>query len=228
MEVVSVCTGRAWRVVLAAHDSAARRTVDDLLDQRTRWQACKLGWQLAGSREYATDADPLIDVDVAVERDAAVVVSLDGRTMRVRPAHRSPPPPLRVATAEECVETGLRWVLGWDHLGCLHPDEFAFWASRTEARVYVATDVAAWLADCARVPLDGLERRTGIFATYMNENVRLGELSKLVDALDATHPQALVGAGIFVTSAPGARALIAVADLDERQGTLGGGTYGRL
>jgi hypothetical protein len=228
VEVVSVCTGRAWRVGLAARDDAARRAVEGLLHDHSEWVACGAGWQLGGLREFATDADPLIDVTVAVERDPAVVATLDERAVRVRPARGSPPRPLRVATAAECVEAGLRWVLGWDHLGCLHPDEFSFWALRTEARVYVATDVDAWLATGTRIPLDGLEAQAGIFVAYVGECVRFGELAKVIDALDAAHPDAVIGGGIFVTSAPGARALIAVADLDERQRMPAGGSDGRL
>lgn len=228
VEVVSVCTGRAWRVHLAARDRGARRAVEGLSSDRAEWQACETGWQLARSCEYASGADPLIDISVTVERDACLVATLDERTMRVRPGFGSPRAPLRVATAEETVEVGLRWVLGWDHLGCIHPDEFAFWASRMEARVYVAEQVDAWLTDGAHVPLDGLEGRPGIFAAYVGDAVRFGGLSNVVNALDAAYPDALIGAGIFVTAAPGARALIAVADLDECRRMPAGGTDGSL
>jgi hypothetical protein len=202
--------------------------VQELFDDCTLWHACESGWQLAGSREYATDADPLIEATVAVDGDPAVVATLDGRVMRVRPARGLTPPPLRNATAKETVECGVRWALGWGHLGCVEPDEFAFWARRTEARLYVATHVDAWLAEGARVSLEGLEGRPGIFVAYVGDDVHFRGLSDIVDALDANHPEALVGAGIFVTAAAGARALIAVADLHGCPQMPGGDTSASL
>lgn len=214
MEVVSCCTGRAWRLSISATDEVARKSVSRVHEGRTPWMAANHGWRLEGPREYATDEDPLIEVAVNASAAAAsVALTLGPREMRVRTATGTPPPGLRLATADEAVEAALRWSLGWGHMGCIQPDESAFWATRTQGRVYAADSVVDWRSRGLARPHGGLEGRLGIVLVYVGADIRLFELQRLAIAVEARHPDAIIGGGAFATDTPGARVLVVFADL---------------
>jgi hypothetical protein len=74
MEIVNCCQGLAWRARLyVARDdlkAEASRLWSDATDISAVWKTGPSGgWHLECPREFATDADPL--VDVAVERSGA-------------------------------------------------------------------------------------------------------------------------------------------------------------
>lgn len=214
VEVVNICEGRAWRVALTARDREARVLVDELLPETgatATWRENESGWSLSIHREYAGDGDPLIEVSAALGDSAELCARIGGRTIRITPALHAAAP-LRAATPRETVEVGLRWVLGWDHLGCCSPDERAFWAEQTAARAFVADDIPAWIANGPRVPVDGRGRQR-IFVAYAGVAVGFRERLRLAGALEDQYPDLVVDVGMFVTSAPGTRALVAVAEL---------------
>lgn len=213
MEVVSCCSGRAWRVVVTATDERARRVVSNLLPAPQRWSATAEGWTLDGPRDFATDGDPLVTLTVGTPHGRAVAsATLETRMIRLRSGTVAVPSALRVARAEETIEAALRWVLGLGHLGCISPDELSFWARRVEGRVFVITE---WVASGAPLPLAGIEGYPGVAVLLTGADVRFRQLQQAVDLLGARIPHAVIGGGIFVTDAPGARALVVVADLRE-------------
>jgi hypothetical protein len=214
VEIVSCCTSKSWRVELVACDVEARLTAEEVLEGAT-WEAADGGWRRTGEREFATEEDPLLSMTVGAGSDPTVCATLNVRIVRLRPGRSAVPALLRGATARETFETRLRWILGWGHFGCIEPDESAFWAARTEARAFVAPDVKEWLASGVPVPVDGIARGLGIFVVYTGRDVSLGEFERTLKALEAAYPDTPYSGGLYITEAAGARALIAVADLDD-------------
>jgi hypothetical protein len=234
---------RTCRLELIARDAEALQVADRLLEGRGTWEAVDGGWRFAGERKLTAEDHALertarpakaptvatlesafdpcehtLDVTATVGNDPTVVAAVFGRTMRVRQARSVVHHTLRRASAEETVAAALCWILGWSSM--IGHDTFvdAFWTARTEARVCVAADVPAWLANGAPLPIAGVERKLGIFVVYTGREVLLGGLEMILRTLEGMYPDTVPYGGVYLTetSPPGAIALIAVAELDDR------------
>lgn len=119
---------------------------------------------------------------------------------------------MRVATVTETLEIAMRWMLAWEHLGCVLPTEIAFWFDRNEATAYVVDDVAGWLRAGAPLPLPANPAgKAGAFFGLEGADIRLSAQNDIADVVNERHPlldAAYVGA--YVTDRPGARALLAI------------------
>ena len=81
MEILSCCSGRAWRSTVRAENSDVRAWVDRLRVEAgygsAVWREEADGaWMLAGSPEYASNGDPLAAVEI---RGQSGHVLVDGR-----------------------------------------------------------------------------------------------------------------------------------------------------
>ena len=222
MEILSVCTGRAWRARVTAADIVARDIVERVRAGEPipgTWATATSGAsQLVGPREFTTEDDPLVDVLVETCGSAVrIVADLAGRrTVLTNVTTISPASPrwtcsdlVRLATAAETAELGLRWMLGWGHLGCIHIDEFAFWGSQTNATALVVNAPERWWAAGAPLPESLGE---SAFVAYCGPR-ELHHVVTAVDVIAARVPRAFVGGGMFPADAGPTRTLVAVAEV---------------
>lgn len=223
MEILSVCTGRAWRARVTAADSNTRDIVERIRVNESipaAWRTTHSGsLQLVGPRDFATEDDSLVDVFVEGSGShVRVAATLNTRTTLITNATSlSPADPrwtcrdyVRLATMSETVELGLRWTLGWGHLGCIHIDEFAFWGTRTNAVSYVVDNPQVWLA--AGAPLPERHGRSA-FLAYCGPR-DLHDVVQAVGLIDDRDHNGVVGGGMFPNVARSTRVLLAIAEVE--------------
>ena len=217
MEDLSYCTGRAWRVDLWVRGDDAVALVDEIgeFSDASAWLRIDgHSYRRRTPREWATEDDPLVEVHVALEPTPRVLARCGDRVVSLsRGDHRSEL--VRPATARETIEIGLRWILAWDHVGCVHLDEQAFWAPLTCARAFVVDDVPAWLARGAPVPTPLVDARLGVFVAFVGEDARMRWAHEAWELLEGRYPDATLLPASFCDFRGPARGLVAIAELRE-------------
>ena len=222
MEQLCICTGQRWRLLIMAHDpvsAAWLRAFDADLPEPLEFQPET--WAFESPRQFATDADPLLDMHLRVHRHyASAWGSFDGRAARItnKPPRFSPEEInalgdfVRVATVEQTLEIAMRWLLAWGRLGCTVPTEIAFWFDRTRATAYVVADIAGWLQAGAPLPTPRTPAGpVGVFFGVEGADIRLGMQNGIADVVDERHQLDAAHIGAYITDRPGARVLLAVA-----------------
>jgi hypothetical protein len=179
MEVVSCCTGRAWRARLIVNSDNVRKIVDGYRREagvEASWTLSHGAWLLEGSRAYASDEDPLVEVRVLESSHVLVEATLGGKRLSLSnlDAGHSPTDPLwecgdhlRLARTEETIELALRWLLLWGRMGCEEPDSVAFWEAMTTATPFVVDAPTRWFAASAPFPYKG--QMNGAFVAYCGQ-----------------------------------------------------------
>jgi hypothetical protein len=214
MEVLDVCGGHSWRVLLRVRDEGARHAVARIVDEEGHWVDDADGARFEVPWEDTTDATPIVAIDVATQPSVEIVSRLGDRTTRVRASSEGAmPASVRPATEVETVEMALRWITGRQHLGCWHIGERAFLASHTEARVFVVPSVDEWTAASAPLPPPLGPGPRWILAALIGQGSRFRVLSEVGALLDRVHPEVDGALGLFVDDDPGATLALVVAEL---------------
>lgn len=212
------CTGKAWRLRLTAHDAESAQCLTSVF--ATAGQLLPAPRQVdpglwlfeSHDREYATDADPLLDVHLHQDGPHAEVwVTLDGLETRLDNRAPAVPDPLlgdlvRVATPEETLEVALRWFIAHEHLGCREPHELCMWGEMTTATAYAVDDAKKWLA--SGTPLPGATPGTMGLAVFLARMGTFSDLQAALDAIEARYHPEVIGQGVYSGNEP--RMLVAV------------------
>jgi len=156
----------------------------------------------------ATPADPVVEVHLKAASDGVVAWATLGEARtsvrRVREdAERGGG--IRPATTLETLRIGLHWFVGWQHMGCLHPDERAFFWPRIDAEAWVVEEVEAWIEAGAPFPR-GVP--AAVFVAFEGRDVRLATWERVTNALSGVDE---VTGGMFLTERPGARCMMGCA-----------------
>jgi hypothetical protein len=222
MEIVSYCSGRAWRVRLWTHDAASSEWVERLRDRdlgvprgklrgATRWEA---------ERSVATEADPLVEVHLRGGTNGSgtaawATLGKERTSVHAPPADaRTQEAMIRPATPEEVLRLALCWFIGWRHLGCYHPDEQAFGHRRLDATAWVIDDVDPWLERGSALPdVSGpRDESLAVFLAFEGRDLRLEAYQRVVSALSRSCIGELTG-GVFLAGGSGERCILACASL---------------
>ncbi len=222
MEIVSYCSGRAWRARLWTHDAASSEWVERQRDRdlgapcgklrgATRWEA---------ERSVATESDPLVEVHLRGGTNAAgtagwATLGKERTSVHAPPADaRTQDARVRPAAAEEVLRLALCWFIGWRHTGCYHPDEQAFGHRRLDATAWVIDDVDPWLERGAALPdlSDPRDESLAVFVAFEGRDLRLEAYQRVVSALSRPSIGELTG-GVFLSGGSGERCMLAYAPL---------------
>lgn len=210
MEIVSVCTGRVWRALLWTHDAISTRWVRQLHEPTFGAPAGRNGRAVAweAQREMAAAADPLVEVHLNATSTGAVAWATLGEartSLRRAGADAEQGGGVRPATTIETLRIGLHWLLGWQHMGCFHPDERAFFWPRVDAETWVVDEVEDWVKCGAPFPC-GVP--AALFVAFEGRDVRLATCERVTQALTGIDE---VTGGVFLTDRPGTRCMMACA-----------------
>jgi hypothetical protein len=217
MEILDVCGNRSWRIRLVTHDEEARRFVDDTREEPKGWRALDVGWELEEPFEYTPEGTQVFTIDVRTEPSVRIDAVLEGRTMVIRAGDESAcVASMRAATARETVEYALRWLTGWQHMGCWHVHEDAFWGKHTSVSMFVVPSPERWIAEAAPLPKATRSGRLGLFMAYTGAAIRFRDANAIVAAVNTHHVDAEGAVGVFFCDEPGTRMGFGVAEIFEQ------------